>query len=47
MPPAYVKPYLKRQKNDAADAATGMGMTRPSCVNYVCNTAAPYAGRSM
>jgi transposase len=20
MPPAYVKPYLKRQKNDAADA---------------------------
>ena len=21
MPPAYVKPYVKRQKNDAADAA--------------------------
>jgi transposase len=20
MPPAYVKPYVKRQKNDAADA---------------------------
>jgi transposase len=22
MPPAYVRPYVKRQKNDAADAET-------------------------
>jgi hypothetical protein len=24
MPPAYVKPYVKRQKNDMADAASGL-----------------------
>ena len=31
MPPAYVKPYLKRQKNDAADAeAICEGVTRPN-----------------
>ena len=31
MPPAYVKPYLKRQKNDAADAeAICEAVTRPS-----------------
>jgi transposase len=31
MPPAYVKPYLKRQKNDAADAeAICEGVTRPT-----------------
>jgi transposase len=24
MPPAYVKPYVKRQKNDAADAEAGL-----------------------
>jgi len=31
MPPAYVKPYLKRQKNDAADAeAIYEAVTRPS-----------------
>jgi hypothetical protein len=24
MPPAYVKPYVKRQKNDAADAEADM-----------------------
>src|SRR6202049_3372217 len=31
MPPAYVKPYLKRQKNDAADSeAIGEAVTRPS-----------------
>ena len=31
MPPAYVKPYVRRQKNDAADAA-GIceAVTRPS-----------------
>jgi hypothetical protein len=29
MPPAYVKPYVKRQKNDATDAeATGLIMAR-------------------
>ena len=31
MPPRYVKPYLKRQKNDAADAeAICEAVTRPS-----------------
>jgi transposase len=31
MPPAYVKPYIRRQKNDAADAAAICeAMTRPS-----------------
>ena len=31
MPPAYVKPYIKRQKNDAADAeAICEAVTRPS-----------------
>src|ERR1700746_3132328 len=31
MPPAYVKPYVKRQKNDAADAeAICEAVTRPS-----------------
>jgi transposase len=31
MPPAYVKPYLRRQKNDAADAAAICeAVTRPS-----------------
>ena len=32
MPPAYVKPYVKRQKNDAADAeAICEAVTRPTC----------------
>ena len=31
IPPAYVKPYIRRQKNDAADAAAICeAMTRPS-----------------
>jgi transposase len=31
MPPSYVKPYVKRQKNDAADAeAICEAVTRPS-----------------
>ena len=31
MPPTYVKPYVKRQKNDAADAdAICEAVTRPS-----------------
>src|ERR1700678_2603020 len=31
MPPAYVKPYIRRQKNDAADAAAICeAATRPS-----------------
>ena len=31
MPPAYVKPYVKRQKNDAADAeAICEAVQRPS-----------------
>ncbi len=31
MPPAYVKPYVRRQKNDAADAAAICeAATRPS-----------------
>ena len=31
MPPRYVKPYVKRQKNDAADAeAICEAVTRPS-----------------
>ena len=36
MPPAYVKPYVRRQKNDAADAA-GIceAVTRPS-MRFVC-----------
>ena len=32
MPPSYVKPYVKRQKNDAADAeAICEAVTRPRC----------------
>ena len=32
MPPAYVKPYVKRQKNDAADAeAICEAVTRATC----------------
>ncbi len=32
MPPAYVKPYVKRQKNDAADAeAICEGSQEPTC----------------
>ena len=31
MPPAYVKPYIRRQKNDASDAAAICeAVTRPS-----------------
>src|SRR5512144_1056856 len=30
MPPAYVKPYVKRQKNDAADEAICEAVQRPS-----------------
>ena len=31
MPPAYVKPYIRRQKNDASDAsAICEALTRPS-----------------
>lgn len=30
IPPAYVKPYPRRQKNDAADAAICEAVTRPS-----------------
>jgi hypothetical protein len=34
MPPGYVKPYVKRQKNDAADAeASGMLQCQCSCHN--------------
>ena len=45
MPPAYVKPYVKRQKNDAADAAAICeAVTRPSMrfvpVRPVANQAA-------
>ena len=33
MPPAYVKPYVKRQKNDAADAeAKGLRFIRPKAL---------------
>ena len=35
IPPAYVKPYVKRQKNDAADAeAICEAVTRPTCGLY-------------
>ena len=35
MPPAYVKPYVKRQKNDATDAeAICEGSPGPTCVSY-------------
>ena len=30
MPPAYVKPYVKRQKNDATDAEAICEVTRPN-----------------
>src|SRR5271163_1184981 len=32
MPPAYVKPYIRRQKNDAADAAAICEAVRNYCV---------------
>ena len=31
MPPAYVKPYVKRQKNDATDAEAMSNRTAPHC----------------
>ena len=35
IPPAYVKPYVKRQKNDAADAeAIYEAVTRPNMTPY-------------
>jgi transposase len=36
MPPAYVKPYVKRQKNDSTDAeAICEAVTRgPTCGSY-------------
>ena len=33
MPPAYVKPYVKRQKNDMADGDLE-AVTKPTCVSY-------------
>jgi transposase len=50
MPAAYVKPYVKRQKNDAADAAAiAEALTRPSmrfvAVRSVANRAALMAHR--
>ena len=34
MPPSYVKAYVRRQKNDAADAAAICeAVTRPACVS--------------
>jgi hypothetical protein len=44
MPPAYVKPYIKRQKNDAADAeAICEAVTRPNMrfVACLCGTQTP------
>ena len=38
MPPAYVKPYIRRQKNDAADAAAICeAVTRP--LDAICRRA--------
>ena len=35
MPPAYVKPYVKRGKTDAGDAeAIWEAVTRPTCASY-------------
>src|SRR4026209_1189174 len=31
LPPAYVKPYVKRQKNDATDAEVCEAVTRRTC----------------
>ena len=37
MPPAYVKPYIRRQKNDASDAAAICeAVTRPSMRFVAC-----------
>lgn len=36
MPPAYVKPYVKRGKTDTADAAAiGEAVTRPTCGSWL------------
>jgi transposase len=35
MPPAYVKPYVKRQKNDAADAETICEAVRRPSMRFV------------
>jgi transposase len=35
MPPAYVKPYLRRQKNDAADAAAICEAVRRRSMRFV------------
>jgi transposase len=47
MPPAYVKPYLKRQKNDAADAeAICEAVVRPN-MRFVETKTAEQQGRLM
>jgi transposase len=35
MPPAYVKPYIKRQKNDAADAEAICGAVQRPSMRFV------------
>jgi transposase len=45
MPPAYVKPYIRRQKNDASDAATTLG--RIARVARSCGLVVAWASASM
>ena len=40
MPPAYVKPYLRRQKNDAADAEAISGAVRRPTMRFVATKSA-------
>ena len=45
IPPAYVKPFVKRQKNDAADAeAIAEAASRPTMRFVVAKTTAQQAG---
>src|SRR5678816_407947 len=47
MPPAYVKPYVKRQKNDAADAEAICQAARRPTVRFVQIKSTEQQGRLM
>ncbi len=41
IPPAYVKPYVKRQKNDAADAEASLARPSPGPACALCRPSRP------
>jgi len=47
LPPAYVKPFVKRQKNDAADAEAIVEATSRPSMRFVTPKTESQQGRSM